>query len=151
MELLIRNAVAADAFAVAAIEKDCFSAPWSQRQIEGEIGKDNALFFVAEIDGAVCGYVSAEDISGECYMNDLAVAQSFRGHDIGRQLMRRLIDAVRACGCEFLTLEVREGNAPARHIYETCGFSLAGVRKNFYDAPKENACIYTLYFKEEQP
>ena len=151
MELIIRNAVADDAAAVAAIEKACFSAPWSERQIEEEIGKDNALFFVAETDGAVCGYVSAEDISGECYMNNLAVAQSFRGHGTGRQLMRQLIDAARLRGCAFLTLEVREGNAPARHIYETCGFSLAGVRKNFYDAPQENAFIYTLYFKEEQP
>ena len=151
MELIIRKAIPADAAAVAAIEKACFSIPWSQRQIEEEIGKENALFLVAEADGAVCGYVSAEDICGECYMNNLAVAQSFRGHDIGRQLMRRLIDAVRLRGCEFLTLEVREGNAPARHIYEFCGFSLVGLRKNFYDAPQENACIYTLYFKEEQP
>ena len=151
MELIIRNAVAADAAAVAAIEKACFSAPWSERQIEEEIGKENALFFVTEADGAVCGYVSAEDISGECYMNKLAVSQSFRGHDIGRQLMRRLIEAARLRDCEFLTLEVREGNAPARHIYESCGFSLVGLRKNFYVAPQENACIYTLYFKEEQP
>ena len=151
MELIIRNAVAADAAAVAAIEKACFSAPWSERQIEEEICKENALFFIAEADGAVCGYVSAEDISGECYMNNLAVSQPFRGHDIGRKLMRRLIEATRLRGCKFLTLEVREGNAPARYIYETCGFSIAGVRKNFYVAPQENASIYTLYFKEEQP
>ena len=151
MEIVIRNAVAADAAAVAAIERACFSAPWSERQIEEEIGKENALFFVAEIDGVVCGYVSAEDISGECYMNNLAVTQSFHGHDLGRQLMHRLMEAARLRGCEFLTLEVREGNAPARHIYGSCGFSLAGVRKNFYVAPQENACIYTLYFKEEQP
>ncbi len=151
MELIIRNAVAADAAAVAAIEKACFSAPWSERQIEEEIGKDNALFFVAEADGDVFGYVSAEDVCGECYMNNLAVAQTFRGRKIGRLLLGRLIDAARARGCEFLTLEVREGNAPARHIYETCGFSLAGVRKNFYDAPKENGCIYTLYLRSEEP
>ena len=151
MEVSIRNAVTADAAAVAAIEKACFSAPWSERQIEEEIGKENALFFVAEEDGTVCGYVSAEDISGECYMNNLAVGLSFRGHGIGRQLLGRLIDAVRARRCEFLTLEVRESNDPARHIYETSGFSPAGVRKNFYHAPQENACIYTLYFKEEQP
>ena len=151
MEFVIRIAVPSDAAAVAAIEKACFSAPWSERQIEEEIGKDNALFFVAEADGAVCGYVSAEDVCGECYMNNLAVAQPYRGRNIGRLLLGRLIDATRARGCEFLTLEVREGNVPARHIYETCGFSLVGFRKNFYDAPKENGCIYTLYFRSEEP
>ena len=151
MDYLIRKAVAADAPAVATMEAACFSAPWSLAQIEDEIGKDNALFFVAESAGTVCGYVSAEDICGECYMNNLAVSGAYRRRGIAAALMRSLTDAAKSRGCEFLTLEVREGNAPARNLYETCGFSLIGVRKNFYDAPKENACIYTLYFDKDEP
>ena len=150
MDYLIRKAVAADAPAIAAIESVCFSSPWSLAQIEDEIGKDNALFFVAE-SGSVCGYVSAEDICGECYMNNLAVASACRRHGIAAALMRSLTDAAKSRGCEFLTLEVREGNVPARKLYETCGFSLVGVRKNFYDVPKENACIYTLYYDKDEP
>ena len=149
MEYIIRNAVPADAPAVAAMESACFSAPWSLAQIEDEIGKDNALFFVAESAGTVCGYVSAEDICGECYMNNLAVSGEYRRRGIADSLMRTLTDAARSRGCEFLTLEVREGNVPARKLYENRGFSLMGVRRNFYDAPKENACIYTLFFNEE--
>lgn len=151
MDYLIRKAVAADAPAVAAMEAACFSAPWSLAQIADEIGKGNALFFVAESGGAVCGYVSAEDICGECYMNNLAVASAYRRRGIAAALMRSLTDAAKSRGCEFLTLEVREGNVPARKLYENCGFSLAGVRKNFYDAPKENAYIYTLYYDKDEP
>ena len=149
MEFTIRTAVISDAPAVAEMEAACFSAPWSIAQIEDGIGKGNALFFVAECAGTVCGYVSAEDICSECYMNNLAVASEYRRRGIAASLLRTLIDAARSRGCAFLTLEVREGNAPARHLYEACGFSLAGLRKNFYDAPKENGCIYTLYFNEE--
>lgn len=151
MDYIIRNAVAADAPAIAAIEAVCFSSPWSLAQIEDEIGKGNALFFVAKSGGTVCGYVSAEDICGECYMNNLAVASACRRRGIAAALMRSLTDAAKSRGCEFLTLEVREGNVPARNLYETCGFSLAGVRKNFYDVPKENACIYTLYYDKDEP
>lgn len=151
MDYIIRNAVAADAPAIAAIEAVCFSSPWSLAQIEDEIGKGNALFFVAKSGGTVCGYVSAEDICGECYMNNLAVASACRRRGIAAALMRSLTDAAKSRGCELLTLEVREGNAPARNLYETCGFSLAGVRKNFYDVPKENACIYTLYYDKDEP
>ena len=151
MDYIIRNAVAADAPAIAAIEAVCFSSPWSLAQIEDEIGKGNALFFVAKSGGPVCGYVSAEDICGECYMNNLAVASACRRRGIAAALMRSLTDAAKSRGCELLTLEVREGNAPARNLYETCGFSLAGVRKNFYDVPKENACIYTLYYDKDEP
>ena len=151
MDYLIRKAVAADAPAVAAIEAACFSAPWSLALVTEEIGKENALFFVAESGGSVCGYVSAEDICGECYMNNLAVSGAYRRRGIAASLMRSLTNAAKSRGCEFLTLEVREGNVPARNLYETCGFSLAGVRKNFYDVPKENACIYTLYYDKDEP
>jgi len=148
MEYLIRTAALSDAERIAALETACFSAPWSLRQIEEEIAKDNAPFFVAVNAQGVCGYVSAEDICGECYMNNLAVAAECRRQGIAAGLMRALTDAARSRSCDFLTLEVREGNTPARTLYENCGFSLVGVRKSFYDAPKENACIYTLYFNE---
>lgn len=148
MEYLIRTAALSDAERIAALEAACFSAPWSLRQIEEEITKDNAPFFVAVNAQGVCGYVSAEDICGECYMNNLAVAAECRRQGIAAGLMRALTDAARSRGCDFLTLEVREGNTPARTLYENCGFSLVGIRKSFYDAPKENACIYTLYFNE---
>ena len=151
MEYLIRTAALSDAERIAALEAACFSAPWSLRQIEEEITKDNAPFFVAVNAQGVCGYVSAEDICGECYMNNLAVSGEYRRQGIAAALMARLIEASRSRGCEFLTLEVREGNVPARKLYEACGFSLVGVRKNFYDAPKENACIYTIFFNEETP
>ena len=149
MDYIIRKAVPADAPDVAAMEAACFSAPWSLAQVTEEIGKGNALFFVAESAGTVCGHVSAEDICGECYMNNLAVSGAYRRRGIAAALMRSLTEAAKSRGCEFLTLEVREGNVPARKLYETFGFSLAGVRKSFYDAPKENACIYTLFFNEE--
>ena len=149
MEYLIRTAALSDAERIAALEAACFSAPWSLRQIEEEIAKDNAPFFVAVNAQGVCGYVSAEDICGECYMGNLAVAPDRRRQRIGFALLQKLMEAAKSRGCVFLTLEVRESNLSARELYEKCGFSLVGNRKAFYEAPRENACIYTLYFKEE--
>ncbi|MBQ6066150.1 MAG: ribosomal protein S18-alanine N-acetyltransferase [Clostridia bacterium] len=149
MELTIRNAMPEDAVTIAAIENACFSAPWSEKQIAEEIARDNAVFFVADQGGEVCGYVSAEDICGECYMGNLAVAPDRRRQRIGFALLQKLMEAAKSRGCVFLTLEVRESNLSARELYEKCGFSLVGNRKAFYEAPRENACIYTLYFKEE--
>ena len=53
----------------------------------------------------------------------------------------------RSRGSAFLTLEVRVSNAAARRLYERTGFAFQGVRPRFYDAPEEDAAIYTLYFQ----
>ena len=47
----------------------------------------------------------------------------------------------------FLTLEVRESNHPAITLYSKHGFELVGKRKDYYDKPKENAFLMTLFFK----
>ena len=49
----------------------------------------------------------------------------------------------------FLTLEVRESNTPAIQLYMKHGFAQVGRRKDYYQAPKEDALIMTLEFQEE--
>ena len=46
-------------------------------------------------------------------------------------------------------LEVRESNTPAIALYESLGFEKIGVRKGYYDKPKEDAVIYRLPFLRE--
>ena len=45
-------------------------------------------------------------------------------------------------GISRFTLEVRVSNTSALHLYESLGFVSAGIRKNFYDLPKEDAATY---------
>jgi len=40
-------------------------------------------------------------------------------------------------------LEVRASNSAAIKLYDLLGFKKAGIRKNFYSAPKEDALIMT--------
>ena len=49
----------------------------------------------------------------------------------------------------FLTLEVREGNAPAIALYEKLGFREVGRRKNYYPERKEDAVLMTVEFMGE--
>ena len=49
----------------------------------------------------------------------------------------------RARNLTFLTLEVRQSNAPARALYEKLGYVQAGLRRNYYENPREDAVIMT--------
>ncbi|MBK7975719.1 MAG: GNAT family N-acetyltransferase [Deltaproteobacteria bacterium] len=58
-------------------------------------------------------------------VHDLAVLPEYRGHGIGRALLRAVERAARERGCVKLTLEVQENNQRARSVYAAAGFAQA--------------------------
>ena len=56
------------------------------------------------------------------YVHDLMVVESMRGRGTGRALLEAIEREARRRGAVKLTLEVLEGNAPARAAYERFGF-----------------------------
>ena len=50
----------------------------------------------------------------------------------------------------FLTLEVRASNDPAIALYEKHGFVEVGRRRGYYEKPKEDAILMTLFFEETE-
>ena len=62
------------------------------------------------------------------------------------RVLRALEQRARALRLSFLTLEVRESNAAAVALYEKHGFHRVGLRRNYYERPKEDALIMTKYF-----
>lgn len=131
---------------IAKLEKECFSAPWSENQISTEINKVNTVFLICLYNGEFAGYISGENIVGEMYVGNLAVSDNFRNEGVGFALMQALINEAKKQNCALLTLEVRSSNVAARKLYEKCQLKYVGERKNFYSHPTENACIYTINF-----
>lgn len=124
--------------AVAELEKQNFSEPWSENSVRGELTNDLALWLVALDGDCVVGYVGSQTVLGEADMMNIAVADSHRRRGIARSLVEELIARLDAT---MLTLEVRASNAPAIRLYESLGFRQVGLRKNYYRKPKEDALI----------
>ena len=57
----------------------------------------------------------------------------------GRAVLQHVIVTAEQQNVAEITLEVAADNLPARHLYETCGFRVSGVRKNYYHRG-ENRC-----------
>jgi len=150
IDFIIDRACTSDAAAVFYIEKECFSLPWSETQVEEEIKKENVIFLVAKGDDCILGYVSGQMILDEFYISNIAVTEKYRGFGIASALLEKLIIEIEKQPCAFATLEVRYSNDTARKLYEKFGFINLGTRKDFYSHPKEDACIYTLYISENE-
>lgn len=132
---------AEDVLQVAQLEKECFSHPWSEKSIAGELTNPLSLWLVAATDANVVGYVGSQSVMGEADMMNVAVSQEYRNRGVGRALISALITVLKSQGVYCLTLEVRASNEPAIHLYQTMGFVQIGRRPNYYAAPKEDALI----------
>ena len=64
-----------------------------------------------------------------------------RGKGIGRALLLEL-ENILSEKSDAVFLEVRRSNVSARRLYESCGFSAIGERRNYYKLPTEDAILY---------
>ena len=95
-------------------------------------------FLVAESGGEVCGYTCFGPIPGARRRYDLywiAVAQSFKGGGVGRELMARSEVAILKAGGAKVYVETssRLPYAPARAFYRRCGYEVDAVLRDYYD------------------
>ncbi len=132
--------------AIAEIEKECFSSPWTVPMLEEEMDNLCASFIVAEgADGAVLGYAGLHVAVDEGYIDNIAVREEYRRQGVGEALLGAFLRFGKE-HLAFLTLEVRPSNAPAIQFYLKHGFVQVGRRKNYYSAPQEDAILMTLEF-----
>ena len=131
---------------VAAIERECFSQPWSEDMLAEELYNDNASFIVAVADdGTVLGYAGLTVVLDEGYINNVAVRSQYRRMGVADALLGTFIHFAEE-HLAFLTLEVRASNDKAISLYTKNGFVQEGRRKDYYKAPKEDAIIMTRRF-----
>ena len=129
-----------------ALEKVCFSMPWTRDFLLSQLPDDRHIFILAANGDAVLGYVGMMYVLDEGYISNVAVAPEQRRQGIADALITELLNRCREKELSFATLEVRAGNAPAISLYEKHGFSPVGRRKNYYDFPKEDAILMTKFF-----
>lgn len=133
---------------VAALERSCFTQPWSEEAFYAELDNSHAVTLVAVAD-SVAGFVNARNLFGDVYINNIAVAEAFRRRKIAERLLLALEERIKPF--IFITLEVRKSNLPAQKLYEKMGYAVAGERKGFYSSPAENALLMTKFGSMPEP
>lgn len=113
------------------------------QQIQGTIQEGDSVVLVAEVNGRVVGWALVQTryrvdlgwepdadalwfVSGEnAYLENLEVAEFFRGQGIGRELLAAAEAEMRRYGRRFFWLHTSEQNQGAQRFYEREGWSHA--------------------------
>ncbi len=140
----IRRMKPEDAQRVSYMEQQIFSQPWSCQGFLDALASESVIFLVAEAEGELLGYCGMYCAADEGEITNVAVGEACRGSGVGRRLMEQILSEAREVGICNVILEVRLSNAVAIHLYESLGFSIQGIRKNFYENPREDGYVMTL-------
>lgn len=130
---------------IESLERECFSLPWTREQLEHQINGSGSLLLVACCGGEPAGYMGLDFVLDEGYVTNVCTAPAFRRRGVASALIDGVTARGRELGLSFITLEARVSNAAARSLYAGKGFIEAGIRPGYYERPKEDAVIMTLY------
>ncbi len=123
--------------AVAAIEKRCFSNPWSETAVNAELENHCSEIYIALVDGTAAGYANIYTVLDEMDIVRVAVLPEYRRQGIAAEILKTVLAEKQGT----VYLDVRESNHPAISLYKSLGFVDTGVRKNYYTNPTENAIL----------
>ena len=145
----IRLATIEDAQAIYEIEQQSFSVPWRLESVLAELeGAENKLYMVICEENHIVGYAGAWLVYDEGQITNIAVLPSARGKGYGSKLTKQLINECFSRGMHEIFLEVRISNLAALVMYRNLGFSVKGIRKEYYSEPTEDAYIMSLVSEE---
>ena len=140
-KITFRRMIESDLEAVAKIEKDIFSDPWSYNAFKTDLNNDMAFPLVAELESLVIGYSNLYIVAGEVQIGNFAVAPGYRKRGVGKKLMDEILKIAVENKTDTVFLEVRESNEPAMALYGSFGFKPVGLRRDYYSSPRESAVI----------
>ena len=126
---------------VGCIEKELFSQPWSCQGFLDALQLENTIFLVAGENEKIVGYIGLYYSFDEGEITNVAVALQHRRRGIGDLLIREMKKEAEKHSLSRIVLEVRVSNCGAISLYEKNDFVKLGIRKGFYEMPKEDAYI----------
>jgi ribosomal-protein-alanine N-acetyltransferase len=134
---------AEDLSAVEVLQRQSFTNAWGAEAIRWELqNTDVARLYVMETAGGdLVGFCACWIVFDELHINSFAISPAWRRRGLATCLLRAVFREARAAGVTSATLEVRASNVAARRLYERLGFSVQGIRHDYYQSPREDALI----------
>ena len=141
-ELIIRKMNMDDINEILKIEAQCYGEHhWSYESFASELANKISSYYCAECNSKPVGYIGFWKIVQESHVTNVSVNPEFQNKKIAHKLLLTMIDECYKEKIKYITLEVRESNSKAIHLYEKFGFKSLGKRKKYYQDNNENALI----------
>ena len=133
LALAVRPMEEGDVGAVAQLERDSYTFPWTEGIFRDSLRVGYHCSVLA-FDHVIAGYGVLSAGAGESHLLNVCVRREFRHRGLGGRLLEHMIEQARSAGATVMFLETRPSNLGAIRLYQTHGFVQIGMRRGYYQA-----------------
>jgi [ribosomal protein S18]-alanine N-acetyltransferase len=148
LDVSIRSISVVEIESILRLDRLCFGGLWSIDSYRRELENENSHFLAITVDRdlepeteGIIGFGCFWAILDEAHITLLAIHPRYQGRGLGQLLLCGLLDRAREVEMARATLEVRDSNQNALHIYTKYGFETVGRRKKYYQDTGEDGVI----------
>jgi [ribosomal protein S18]-alanine N-acetyltransferase len=148
LDLTISPISVAEIDSIFMLDRLCFGGLWSIESYRRELDNDCSHFLAITVDrelepktNGIVGFGCFWAILDEAHITLLGIHPQYQGHGLGQLLLCSLLDRSQEIEMARATLEVRDSNQSAIHIYQKYGFQIVGRRKKYYQDTDEDGVI----------
>jgi ribosomal-protein-alanine N-acetyltransferase len=149
---VLRRLTADDLEALAMLEGQAGSHPWSRESLAGALSDVDIRVFGIDDTPGLAAYALVARLPFEAELQRILVTESCRRRGWGTVLLDAVIKQAHRWQSERLLLEVRADNEGAIGLYRRRGFLEEGRRRNYYPpetpgASREDAVLMSLVLR----
>lgn len=138
--MMIRAMNEHDIEEVLLLEKELFSSPWNREHFLFELNENPfSLCLVGIVDDQIISASCAWIIYERAEISTIGVHKAYQRKGYAKKMLKTIHDHVKKQGVSQIFLEVRVSNVPAISLYESFGYKVTKVRKNYYSDNHEDA------------
>ena len=100
----------------------------SKEEIEKSLEENPFGKYLLYVEKETLGYIYYSDIYERVEINNFEVKKEVQNCGIGNKLLKKFTETVE----KNITLEVRENNDVAYHLYQKYGFKKVAIREKYY-------------------
>ena len=124
------------------LDRDIFrSMAYSERDFRHAMEGKFDRTLVLQEDTKILAYGILRILGVEAELESIAVRETERGKGYGKRMLSIFLNMAEEAGAGKVFLEVREGNAAGKALYEGMGFRAFGKRTAYYRDPVEDAIL----------
>lgn len=119
------------AAAMARVHELCFDTKWREKDFQTFLALPTySAYGWIEDSNALAGFILYNTVIPEIEVSTICVAPDYRRRGIAKMIFEQTLDKIE--GVEKCFLEVAANNESAISLYSSLGFSISGIRKNYY-------------------